>query len=173
MFPLRYRVEMMVEYFQTLARYNTVANERIYAACAALDDAQYRHEGAASFGSIHRTLNHIMVADRIWMGRFEGVDSGITKLDALLFDDLGTLAQARRIEDRRIEQYTGRLTEETVASTLHYTNMAGREFDDSMAVLLGHMFNHQTHHRGQIHVMLSQAGARGLSLDLHRIANPG
>ncbi|MEO8658604.1 MAG: DinB family protein [Bryobacteraceae bacterium] len=170
---MRYLVETMVEYFQTLARYNTVANERIYAACAALDDAQYRHRGAASFGSIHRTLNHIMVGDRIWMGRFEGVDSGITKLDAVLFEDLATLTQARREDDLRIEQYTARLTAETLASTLHYTNMAGREFDDSMAVLLGHMFNHQTHHRGQIHVMLSEAGVRGLSLDMHRIVNPG
>jgi len=173
MFPMRYRVEIMVEYFQLLARYNTVANDRVYAACAALDDAQYRRDSAASFGSIHRTLNHIMVGDRIWMGRFEGVASGITRLDALLYDDLPALAEARRREDRRIEEYTARLTAETVASTLHYTNMAGRQFDDSMAMLLGHMFNHQTHHRGQIHVMLSEAGVRGLSLDLHRIANPG
>lgn len=162
----------MRDYFQMLARYNRLVNERLYATCATLNDEELRRERTGSFGSIFRTLNHIMVGDRVWMGRFEGTDGGLTKLDALLYDDFPALRAARGAEDARIERYAAGVSEGTLGCVLHYRNTAGKPFSDPMFLLLGHMFNHATHHRGQVHVMLSEAGVKGLSLDMHRIVNP-
>lgn len=162
----------MRDYFQMLARYNRLANERLYAACATLSDEELRRERTGSFGSIFRTLNHIMSGDRVWMGRFEGVDAGIAKPGALLYDDFPALRAARAAEDARIERYAAGVSEETLSSVLHYRSTAGKPFSDPMSLLLGHMFNHATHHRGQVHVMLSEAGVKGLSLDMYRIVNP-
>jgi uncharacterized damage-inducible protein DinB len=162
----------MVEHFQMLARYNRLANERVFEACAGLASGEFECQRFGSFGSIQRTLNHILLSDQVWMSRFVGAPSSIARVDGVPFPELADLRAARQGEDERIAAYAGGLTPETIGSVLTYKNLAGVEWRDPMYMLLGHMFNHQTHHRGQAHVMLSQAGVTGLSLDIHRLVRP-
>lgn len=158
--------------FITLARYNALANRRLYEACAALTDAERRQDRKAFFRSIHGTLNHIMVGDRIWLSRFEGREVPSTSLDAELYADFAELRQAREREDARIEAFVAGLTDAFLAGEIRYVNNEGRALADPVALLLPHFFNHQTHHRGQVHDMLCQAGYRALVLDMHRVIAP-
>src|SRR5215472_14175902 len=95
----------LTAHFQMLARYNSTANERLYAACARLDDCEYRKPRAGSFGSIHALLNHILLGDRIWMARFEGGGSTTPALNTILYEDFAELRAAREREDDRIERF--------------------------------------------------------------------
>src|SRR3954470_24426166 len=92
-------------HFRTLARYNRIANERLYAACAQLSDEEYRKQRKGSFGSIHALLNHILLGDRIWLSRFEGGGATTPPLNTLLYDDFAALREARVKEDQRIESF--------------------------------------------------------------------
>jgi uncharacterized damage-inducible protein DinB len=157
---------MTPDYFQAFARYNRWANVRLYDACAALPDDAYRQDRKAFFGSIHNTLNHLLVGDRIWLGRFTGIDPGIKALNEIPFDDFTMLRQAREAEDARIQAYVEGCDEAKLAAPLSFKSMDGTRSSMPLAPVLGHFFNHQTHHRGQAHAMLSQAGAVAPSLDL-------
>ncbi len=160
-------------HYKMLARYNRIANERLYACCAQLDDAERRKQRPGSFGSIHALLNHIMLGDRIWMGRFES--SGLSRtppLNTVLYEDFAALQEARIAEDARIERFFGAPPDGFFARELRYTNSMGIGYVDQAAIAVAQMFNHQTHHRGQIHVMLSQTPVKPPSLDVHRIVNP-
>ena len=159
---------MSPEYFQTFARYNTWANGLLYDATAELPDSAYRvPRPAAYFSSLHGTLNHILVGDRVWLSRFEAVDLGIARLDQNLFDDFAELRAAREAEDARIERYTAGLSAEAIAGDLRFRTLV-KPKDLSMPLwqALGHFFNHQTHHRGQAHALLKEAGVEPPSLDL-------
>ncbi len=156
------------EYFQTFARYNTWANGLVYDAAAELPDGAYRTpRPAAYFSSLHGTLNHILVGDRVWLSRFEALEAGVTSLDQILFDDFAELRTAREAEDARIENYTGGLTAEAIAGDLNFRTLV-KPVDLSMPLwqALGHFFNHQTHHRGQAHALLKEAGVEPPVLDL-------
>jgi uncharacterized damage-inducible protein DinB len=157
---------MTPEHFQTFARYNAWANDRLYAACAQLPDAEFRAPRQAFFGSILGTLNHILVGDRAWLGRVQGVPSGITRLDQTLFEDLADLKRARIAEDERILSLTGALDTEALDRDVVYRTMAGVESRTPLVWVLSHMFNHQTHHRGQVHALLSQTTVDPPPLDL-------
>jgi uncharacterized damage-inducible protein DinB len=160
------------EHFQMLARYNRLANERLYGKCAELTDAEYRRPREGSFGSIHALLNHILRGDRIWMSRFEGGGRTTPPLNTVLFEDFAALRRARTEQDAQIESFFGTLGADFPLRSFPYTNNQGKDYVESALVAFSHFFNHQTHHRGQIHVMLSQAGVSPVSLDLHRIINP-
>ena len=162
----------LVAHFQVMAQYNRVANQRILEACAQLDDAEYRKTRPGSLGSIHALLNHILLGDRIWMARFEGGGSTTPPLRKILFDDFDALSAARVAEDARIEDFFKRLDPAILDRALVYTNSEGKEYTERMPVAMSHIFNHQTHHRGQVHVMLAQTAVTPPSLDLHRIINP-
>ena len=153
-------------YFQTLARYNQWANERLYAACAELGDADYRAPRQAFFGSIHGTLNHLLVADRIWMGRLEGPESGLKQLNEILYEDFAALRAARVAEDRRIVHFVDGLRQEALDGALVYKTLTGVSQATPLAWILAHLFNHQTHHRGQTHGLLSQTAVAPPPLDL-------
>lgn len=157
---------MTPDHFQTFARYNAWANDRLYAACAQLPDADFRASRQAFFGSILGTLNHILIGDRAWLGRIEGVPSGITRLDEILFADLAELKQARVAEDERILKLTEALDTEALSRDLEYRTVAGTEHRTPLVWVLSHMFNHQTHHRGQAHALLSQTAVKPPPLDL-------
>ncbi len=157
---------MTPDYFRTFARYNRWANTRLYDACAQLSDADYRRDRKAFFGSIHGTLNHLLAGDRIWLGRFEGVDHGVKRLDEILFDDFAALRRAREAEDARILAFVESCDAGRLASTLHFKSMDGTPSSLPMEPLLGHLFNHQTHHRGQVHAMLTQVPVPAPPLDL-------
>ncbi len=162
----------LIAHFRMLARYNCGANERLYDSCARLDDAERKTQRRAFFGSIHGTLNHIMVGDRIWLARFSGETVPSTGLDAILFDDFEELRAARVCEDARIEAFAAGLDDDVLLRTIHYRNHEGLEFADPSIALIAHLFNHQTHHRGQVHDMLMQTDVPPPSLDMHRILNP-
>lgn len=162
----------MKQIFAHLARYNALANQRLYDAVAALPPDEYEKPRPAFFGSIQGTLNHILIGDRIWLGRFEGREVPSTGLDAILHADLEALRRAREEEDARIEAFVGGLDDDFLARTFRYTNNAGKLCEDPADVLVTHLFNHQTHHRGQVHDMLSQTDVPPPSLDMHRVLNP-
>ena len=157
---------MNSSYFHRFARYNAWANRRLYEACAALSPTDYRAQRPSFFGSIHATLNHILVGDRVWMGRLESVPSGIERLDQILYDEFADLRAAREAEDTRILGFVSGLGDDSIAGTLRYRNMAGEAQETPLPWVLAHFFNHQTHHRGQVHGMLSGTPSPPPSLDL-------
>ena len=122
----------------------------------------------AFFGSLHRTLNNILVGDRIWFQRVEGAGDVPTNLGALLFEDFQDLRTARDAEDARIKGVITSLSDADIAGTFDYTNLrTGDHFTDQpLAPTLAHIFNHQTHHRGQTHTLLSQLGRNTPELDI-------
>lgn len=162
----------LLNWYQYLARYNRVSNERLYGACAGLDDGEYRKSRKVSFGSIHGLLNHLLLGDRIWMSRFEGGGAQTPPLNTVLFDAFAALRAARMEDDARIETFFARLDEEFLSRKFSYVNNQGKPYVELAPVAVGHFFNHQTHHRGQIHAMLAQTPATPPSLDMHRILNP-
>jgi uncharacterized damage-inducible protein DinB len=142
--------------YQMFAGYNAWCNERLYAAAATVPEADYRADRGAFFGSLHGTLNHLLVGDRIWMRRFTGVGAQPPSLDAILHDDFDALREARRKEDTLISRYIDRLSEEDLKGTLRYkTVVRPQVIEQALAPALDHFFNHQTHHRGQAHALLS------------------
>jgi uncharacterized damage-inducible protein DinB len=158
--------------FGALARYNAAANRRLYAACATLDDKALRQDRGAFFGSIWGTLNHLIVVDRLWLTRFAGDDAPSTGLDATPFDNFDALATGRLLLDAQIERFVATLTPAFLTGSIGYASLQGR-VEDSVTVLLLHFFNHQTHHRGQVHALLSQAGlADPPVLDLQHLLRP-
>ncbi|MFB2937477.1 DinB family protein [Aerosakkonemataceae cyanobacterium BLCC-F154] len=163
---------MLQKHFQMLARYNTLANRRVYDTCALLADEERKRVRPAFFKSIHGTLNHIMVGDRIWLSRLTGKETPFIKLDTILYEDFAELNAVRILEDRRIEEFAAELTEEFIKGTMKYINSQGKFYEDPVELLITHFFNHQTHHRGQIHDMLTQTEIAPPVLDMHRIINP-
>ncbi|MBX5047977.1 DinB family protein [Rhizobium lentis] len=157
----------MLRHYRMFAAYNRWANAQVYAAAAELSDAEFRSDRGAFFGSLHRTLNHLLVADRIWMKRFTGTGEAPTTLDAILFDELDALAAARKAEDERIIAWTDGLDEAALAANFTYvTVVQPAEITQPLAPALAHFFNHQTHHRGQCHMTLTALGKPSLQLDL-------
>ncbi len=153
--------------FEQLAAYNKWANARLYEAALALEDKGYRRDVGAFFKSLHGTLNHLLVADRIWMKRLTGEGEHPDRLDAIVHDDRQQLSLARADEDDRIIRFVGSLDETTLASVLRYATTSGKVFEQPLADILSHFFNHQTHHRGQAHTILSICtGKEPPSLDM-------
>jgi uncharacterized damage-inducible protein DinB len=155
--------------YTMFAAYNVWANERLYDAASALSDADYRADRGAFFKSVHGTLNHILVADRIWMRRFTGEGPSPTRLDEILFESFSDLRAARRAEDKRIVDYIARLSAADLAGDFRYRTLVNpADIEQPLAPALDHFFNHQTHHRGQVHCLLSGMLGNGAtpSLDL-------
>lgn len=158
---------MRPDYFRTLAHYNEWANRRLYAACATLPESEYMRPRAAFFGSIHGALNHILVGDRLWIGRITGHDAGIKALDQILYGDFAGLHVARQAEDAQIIRVVDAMDEPTLNSTLRYKTIVNPQtIATPMCLVLAHFFNHHAHHRGQVHGLLSQTEVAPPSLDL-------
>jgi len=150
-----------------LADYNRWANARLYAAARELTEAEYRENKGAFFGSLHHTLNHLLVADRVWMHRFTGEGDPPAALDAVLFDDRAAMQAARAAEDRRIVGWCDGLDDDRLRTVITYTPITRPvEMSQPLAPLVAHLFNHQTHHRGQCHMTLTALGKPSLVLDL-------
>lgn len=146
--------------FPLLARFNRWVNARYYACCATLSDAERRRERGAFFGSIHRTLNHILVVDRLWLGRIEGAASGIASLDQILYDDFDDLRSARAHEDERLIAFVDGLTSQELERVVRYRFIDGTPAATPLHLIFVTLFNHQAHHRGQVHALLTQTGAQ-------------
>lgn len=157
----------MTSIFRMLAAYNVWANQRLYDAVAQLTDEQFRADRGAFFRSVRGTLNHILVADRIWMRRFTGEGDAPDRLDTILFDGLADLTSARTAEDSRIVAHVTMLDDAALAGAVSYRRISSPDaIDQIRAPLLLHVFNHQTHHRGQVHCILTGFGAAAPALDL-------
>ncbi len=157
---------MAESYFLTLARYNAWANRRLYDSCAALSEAEYMMPRPAFFGSIHGTLNHLLVCDRIWLARITHKPNPKVTLDQILYGDLVALRVARQAEDDHLINVVGSIAERSLDQPLAYANTSGRRHQTPLRLVLAHLFNHQTHHRGQVHGLLSQTTVAPPSLDL-------
>ncbi len=158
----------MHKHFAMFAAYNRWANDRLYKAAARLPDTDYRADRGAFFGSLHGTLNHILVGDRVWMRRFTREGPQPTRLDEILSDTLPALAAARPDEDARISPgSTG--SPRRISGTLAIAPVAAREIAQPFAPALAHFFNHQTHHRGQAHTLLTIAGGRDAAPEMDLI----
>ena len=157
---------MKAHYIQ-FAGYNAWANRRLYDAAATLSDQEYRADKGAFFKSMHGTLNHLLATDRIWMRRFTGEGEAPQRLDAILHERFDALRQARESEDRRIVAYIDSLDEARLAGVIRYRRVSTpEEFVQPLMPALDHWFNHQTHHRGQAHTILSSLGKPPPELDL-------
>jgi uncharacterized damage-inducible protein DinB len=157
----------MKSHYATFARYNQWANRRLYDAAALLSDAEYRADRGAFFKSMHGTLNHLLTTDRIWLKRFTGEGDAPERLDTILHQRLADLAAARQAEDQRIVAWIDSLGESALAGVIRYRRVSTpEEFVQPLMPALDHWFNHQTHHRGQAHMVLTSLGKAAPELDL-------
>ena len=148
----------MKTHFAMMASYNAWANARLFRMAGALADELYRKEVGAFFKSLHGTLNHLLVSDRIWMRRLTGLGDHPNKLNTIIFGDLSSLHAARVEEDSRIIGFVQGLTEPSFEEDLDYRMLNGAPQRQPRREILAHLFNHQTHHRGQAHVILTVLG---------------
>ncbi len=155
------------QHFMMLAAYNGWANARVYERASELTDSEFARDMGAFFGSVCGTLNHILVADRIWMKRFTTEGEAPKSLDAIVHPNLDPLRMAREAEDKRIIDWVAGLDEETLAGRFTYLTVTDmKTVSQRLAPALAHFFNHQTHHRGQVHAMLTMLGKPSVVLDM-------
>ena len=148
-------------FVQTMAAYTAAMNRRFYAAAAALSDAERTADRGAFFGSLHGTLAHILWADHTWMSRFAGWDKPAVTLRQSpgLYPGFADLHAARIATDARLIAWAAGLTQDWLDRDLVWFSVAlQREQRQSRALLVVHMFNHGTHHRGQAHALLTAMG---------------
>ncbi|MCW7539159.1 DinB family protein [Aquabacterium sp. A7-Y] len=161
----------LTAHYRWMARYNTWINARLLEAAASLSDAERKRDRGAFFGSIHGTFNHLVVGDKLWLGRFAGLGPGFemldeevlslppfTGLDMQVFEDFDVMVRHRQRMDAAIEAFAAQLTPELVSASFAYTTSKGLARRHPCWQALSHFFNHQTHHRGQITTLLMQAG---------------
>ena len=166
------------DHLRQMAAYNRWMNEKIYAAAATLPPDEVLADRGAFFGSIHATLSHIAVADTIWLQRFAAHPANYAALEPLRgvpiqrdlaaqpFGDLAALTSHRRFLDGVIEAWAQDVSEDDLDHALAYLNTRGEAFRKPYFFLAMHFFNHQTHHRGQVTTLLTQAGVDVGSTDL-------
>ncbi len=161
---------MLLEQIQLLARYNQVMNQQIYETVAQLPTAELEIDRGAFFRSISGTLNHLYVADIIWFQRFAMHPANYLTLNSvaqlkrpdtlakIIYTDFAELSLARKNLDQTILAWTAEITESDLQYLLSYHNMKGEQGTKKFGSLILHLFNHQTHHRGQVTTLLSQLG---------------
>lgn len=145
----------MKTHFVRCAAYNQWANARLYEAALTLSESDYRRDVGAFFKSMHGTLNHLILTDRIWLKRLTGEGDHPDRLDAIIYDDRLELASARADEDERLRHYVDSLDDTLLDGLQEYATTSGKPFEQRRSDILAHLFNHQTHHRGQAHTILS------------------
>jgi uncharacterized damage-inducible protein DinB len=153
----------------TMAAYNAEMNRRLYAAAGRLSDHDRRLPRGAFWGTIHGTLCHILWGDRMWMARFDGWEKPAVAIrdSAAMVPDFDELQQARAAADEKISAWAARLSGSWLADDqVWFSAAAGREMRMPRGLLVTHFFNHQTHHRGQAHAMITAAGEQTGDTDL-------
>ena len=147
------------EYCQLMANYNRWMNERLYVVCAEFSDAERRRDRGAFFSSIHGTLNHLLWGDRMWLGRFIGPLCTHPAFGADMFEDFDELRRERETTDRSMLDWAAGLADAWLGSTLEYrSRVDGKTRRLPAAAAVVHLFNHGTHHRGQLTTLIKQAG---------------
>jgi uncharacterized damage-inducible protein DinB len=146
-------------YARTMAAYNRWMNERLYECSARLTDGERKRDRGAFFRSLHGTLNHILLGDRIWLGRFFGKPYLVKSLDQVLCADFDELRIERAATDEIILGWVDSLSDAELANDMDYTTIAHPQARrHPMWIGVAHFFNHQTHHRGQATTLLMQSG---------------
>lgn len=153
-------------YFQTLAAYHRLANRRLLEALEPVSDADYYGEQGLFFKSIHRTLNHILLVDRLYHGRICGPPFDVTDLNHELFKDRIRLSAEIEQCGERWADVIQNISVARMQSMLRYINTEGEERELPMQVALAHAFNHATHHRGQISAVMTRIGQPAPVLDI-------
>jgi len=156
----------MKSHFENFAAYNAWANGKLYAAISDLSAAQRDQDLSGFFKSINGTLNHILVGDLLWMERLDNEGPVPSSLDEILHTNFKNLYDHRTQVDGRLIDFVSQQTTDNLQLFLDYTTTKGEECHDQISIILTHMFNHQTHHRGQCHHMLSQLGKAPPSIDM-------
>jgi uncharacterized damage-inducible protein DinB len=155
------------QHFMMFAAYNRWANTRLYEAAGELDEKEWQKDTGAFFGSMMGTLNHLLVADRIWMKRFTGLGEAPNALNAIVDRTYEGLHAARITEDARILEWVDALDPEEFQGRFTYVTVTDvRTVSQRIAPALSHLFNHQTHHRGQAHAILTMLGKPSVQLDM-------
>jgi uncharacterized damage-inducible protein DinB len=156
-------------YLTTMAKYNSWQNRSLYTAASTLSDETRREERGAFFGSIQKTLNHLLWADRAWLPRFKGQPPfAVSPKDGLsMYPDFEDLKRERLATDAAIETWASDLDPQWLEGDLSwFSGLLGRDITMNKRHLVMHFFNHETHHRGQVHAMLTMAGAKPEDTDL-------
>ena len=156
-----------MDHISLMARFNAWVNQRVYDAVAPLPPAARTADDGLFFGSVHHTLNHVLLVDRMWLARIEGVPHGFASLDQVLYEDFDSLRAARVDEDARFVRVADGMDAAAQARVVRYTRMIGSGEENVRA---GHimltLLNHQTHHRGQVTAALHRHGVKYPPLDL-------
>ena len=156
-------------FVRTMAAYNAEMNRRLYAAAERIPDPARREQRGTFWGSLHGTLCHLLWGDRMWMSRFDGWEKPdvIQKQSATLVEDFDELRRARREADEKISAWAGRITEAWLAEEqVWFSASVQRELRQPRSLLVTHFFNHQTHHRGQAHALITACGEATGDTDL-------
>ena len=156
-------------FVRMMAAYNGEMNVRLYEAAGRLSDVERKRERGAFWGSIHGTFNHLMWADHLWMSRFDGWAAPALnqKQSAGLFAEFAELHCARVEADAKIIAWAGRVDEAWLdREQAWFSGSVGREVTLPRGVLMAHFFNHQTHHRGQAHALITACGEKTGDTDL-------
>ena len=165
-----------VGYVQRIALYNRWQNEKLYGTADQLTDEERRRERGAFFGSIQKTLSHLMWADRLWMTRFYGAQPPPARIpeSASLYPDWEQLKSQRVDFDAEIMRWAEGLSPNWLAAELTYfSQSSARDVSGPVWRFVSHFFNHQTHHRGQVHCLLTQAGVKPQDTDLTMMPSQG
>jgi uncharacterized damage-inducible protein DinB len=166
------RIFVTPAFVRTMAAYNAAMNTRMYDAAGRLSDSARREMRGAFWGSINGTLNHILWADSLWMSRFDGWEAPkvVQKDSASFVADFAELRQARDAADGKISAWAGRMSDGWLAGDqTWYSGSLGRDLTQPRGPLVMHFFNHQTHHRGQAHAMITAAGEKTGDTDMFLI----
>ena len=161
----------LLDNYRLMARYNRWMNDRLYAACSTLSDKERQRDRGAFFGSLHQTLAHLVLADRIWLHRFATQDTRFVALSPVvlalpegadytsnLYPDWADLRQTRDQLDVVIEAWLAQMSPDFLITPMRYANTKGVQRAHPAWQALTHFFNHQTHHRGQVTTLMTQAG---------------
>ena len=158
-----------VAYVQQMARYNRWQNENLIGVADRLSDEERRSERGAFFGSIQKTFSHLLWADRMWMSRFTDLPKPEAALSgsATLYPDWDGFKRERAAFDDRIIAWSRGLSDDRLKTDFTwFSNSVKAEVSKPLWLVVTHFFNHQTHHRGQVHAMLTQAGGKPHETDL-------
>ena|SRR5579871_170165 len=154
-------------YAVLMTQYNRWMNESLYGICGSLTDEERKQDQGASYRSVHGTLNHLLLGDRLYLGRFTGEPFRVRSLEEELYSDFPTLCQERAKTDQQIEAWTQTLTEEALTLPLRFESVTyRREHIFPLWIVVVQFFNHQIHHRGQLTTLLNQVGVDFGKVDL-------
>jgi len=150
---------VLLEHYRAMARYNRWMNERLFETAERLGDEKRKRPLGAFFGSLHGTFNHLLLTDRIWLARFGACPAPLfTALSDELFADFAALRSEREATDERLSTYVASLAPADLEAPVSYQTTRGAPKRHALWLALSHLFNHQTHHRGQATTLFMQLG---------------